>query len=358
MTNWLRLEQTAGVGPTTAHRLLAEFGLPENIFAATERSLSQLVGGPIARALVATPSVRTQSLIAATLNWLDHPDNHFLTLADRRYPQALLNIHDPPVVLYAKGKVELLQQASVAIVGSRNATAQGCIHAGKFAEHLSQSGFTIVSGMALGIDTAAHAGALPHAGSTIAVVGTGIDIVYPARNRALAHQIARDGCLLSEYVLGTGPLAANFPRRNRLISGLSRGVLVVEAAARSGSLITARVAAEQGRDVFAIPGSIHAPLSKGCHQLIKQGAKLVESGQDILEEIGAVAVSSSVRVANVAPPSALSALFDVLGFDPADGDTLSQRSGLDAAELLSQLLELELLGFIEVMPGGFYRRIG
>lgn len=321
--------------------------------------LSALVGLPLARALTAPVPVRTRDLIERTLHWLQHTGHHFLTLADPRYPQALLDIPDPPITLYVKGSIALLYGPAIAIVGSRNATTQGLINAEQFAGALSQAGFPIVSGLAMGIDAAAHAGALRHAGSTIAVIGTGIDIIYPARNRALATRIADDGCVVSEYALGTEALAANFPRRNRLISGLSRAVLVVEAAARSGSLITARVAAEQGRDVFAIPGSIHAPLSKGCHWLIKQGAKLVESAQDVLEEIAPVVRLLEASAGGVqAPPPALAHLLAALGFDPVDSDALVARTGLDVAELSAQLLELELLGCLEVLPGGNYRRVG
>ncbi len=318
-----------------------------------------MVGKPLASALTAPLPARTRYLIDQTLHWLQNSRHHFLTLADPRYPQALLDIPDPPIVLYVKGHLARLHAPAIAIVGSRNASAQGLLNAGQFAASLSQTGFVVVSGLAMGIDAAAHAGALHHAGSTVAVIGTGIDIVYPARNRALAMRIADEGCVVSEYALGTGALAANFPRRNRLISGLSRAVLVIEAAARSGSLITARVAVEQGRDVYAIPGSIHAPLSKGCHWLIKQGAKLVESAQDVLEEIapaGPVATARSLE--SPALPAMLAALLSALGFDPVDSDTLVARTGLDVAALSGQLLELELLGCLEVLPGGNYRRVG
>ncbi|MFT5533544.1 MAG: DNA processing protein [Burkholderiaceae bacterium] len=363
VASWIRLEQTPGIGNVTARHLLVQFGLPENIFAASYAALSAVVGKPLASALTAPVPLRTRHLIDQTLRWLQHNGHHFLTLADPRYPQALLDIADPPIVLYVKGRVALMHKLAIAVVGSRNATAQGLLNAEQFAGSLSQAGFVVVSGLAMGIDAAAHTGALRHAGSTIAVIGTGIDIIYPARNRALATRIADDGCLVSEYALGTGALAANFPRRNRLISGLSRAVLVIEAAARSGSLITARVAAEQGRDVFAIPGSIHAPLSKGCHWLIKQGAKLVESAQDVLEEIvpfTQAPASSTAGLPALLPalPPALAALLDTLGFDPVDSDTLVARTGLDVAVLSAQLLELELLGCLEVLPGGNYRRVG
>lgn len=331
----------------------------------------------IAYALLAAPADATLALIERTLEWLQQPGNQWLTLADAAYPQALLDISDPPLMLYVKGRAELLARPALAVVGSRNATAQGIANADRFAEILSQRGLTVISGLALGIDAAAHQGALrgaagnAQAGSTIAVIGTGADIVYPARNRGLAHQIAEAGCIVSEYPLGMPGIAANFPRRNRIVSGLARGVLVVEAAAQSGSLITARMAAEQGRDVFAIPGSIHSPLAKGCHQLIKQGAKLVESAQDILEElrgfhspVSVAATAEAKAVDDKAPAAAADPaaatdgkLLRQLGYDPVSFDVLAARCGADAASLNGQLLELELAGLIEVLPGGLYRRL-
>jgi len=246
------------------------------------------------------------------------------------------------------------------VVGSRNATAQGIAHASRFSRELSRTGLTIVSGLALGIDAAAHEGGLDGPGSTVAVIGTGIDIVYPRRHETLAARIAAAGCIVSEYPLGTPPLASNFPRRNRLISGLARAVLVVEAAAQSGSLITARMAAEQGRDVFAIPGSIHAPLAKGCHQLIRQGAKLVETTQDMLDELPS---RQAVRAANPSPQSLVeddamtSLVMQAMAHDPVDTDTLAARCGLEAAALAGLLLTLELAGRIELLPGALYRRL-
>jgi DNA processing protein len=359
LADWLRLVQTAGVGPETARKLLAAFGLPESVFAAGYSALTKVVSERVANALITAPTDDTKALIERTLAWAQQPGNHVLTLADADYPRALLDIPDPPVLLYAKGRLELLGTPSIAVVGSRNATTQGILNAEKFSEVLSQSGLTIVSGMALGIDTAAHQGGLRGNGGTVAVIGTGADIVYPARNRALAHQVAAGGCMVSEYPLGTPAIAANFPRRNRIISGLSRAVLVVEAAAQSGSLITARSAAEQGRDVFAIPGSIHSPLSKGCHLLIKQGAKLVESAQDILEELrGFHPVAHRPAPAPADKPAdAADPLLQALGFDPVTLDALAVRLGLDAAALASRLLTLELDGRVEVLPGGSYRRV-
>lgn len=370
LASWLRLEQTPGVGPDTARRLLGAFGLPENIFVTAYAALQQVVPERIAHALLAPPSDALTLLIERTQAWAAQPDNHVLTLADPDYPPALLEISDPPILLYAKGRLALLSRPSLAVVGSRNATAQGISNAEKFSETLSLAGLSIISGMALGIDTAAHRGGLlavkqmPDAGSTIAVIGTGADLVYPARNRALAHQIAEAGCILSEYALGMPAIAANFPRRNRIISGLARGVLVVEAALQSGSLITARMAAEQGRDMFAIPGSIHAPLSKGCHLLIKQGAKLVESAQDILEELQYAATATVMPAMTAAPDFATQAIdaqaarvLEALGFDAVDADTLAGRCQLDIATLNAQLLTLELSRRLEILPGNLYRRL-
>lgn len=361
LAHWLRLEAVRGVGPETARKLLRRFGLPSNIFSADFDALRELVSERIAQALAAPPDVAARAQIALALQWAGEPGNRILTLADADYPANLLHIADPPLLLYVKGRIELLSRPALAVVGSRNATAQGIVNAEKFAEALSLVGWTIVSGLALGIDTAAHQGALRHAnegGATVAVIGTGADIVYPARNHALAHQIAQAGCIVSEYPLGTPAHSGNFPRRNRIISGLSRGVLVIEAAAESGSLITARMAAEQGRDVFAIPGSIHSPLAKGCHQLIKQGAKLVESAQDILEEYGqALSGGTPAQAGTIAKTAPSDPLLDLIGFDPVDVETLALRAGQDIASLHAQLLTLELQGCLERLPGEIYRRL-
>jgi DNA processing protein len=362
---WIRLMDTDGVGPQTARELLTRFGLPSEIFDAGFSALQKCVPEKIAYAICAPVSEALQERIDRTLAWTDHADNHVLTLADNHYPRALLNTTDPPPVLYAKGDISLLTRPSVAIVGSRNATTQGMQNAERFAQVLSAAGLTVISGLALGIDAAAHRGALLHTrdtrdgGSTVAVTGTGLELVYPARHRELAHQIAEAGCLLSEYPLGTPAIASNFPRRNRIISGLAMGVLVVEAAAQSGSLITARSALEQGREVFAIPGSIHSPLSKGCHMLLRQGAKLVESAQDILEELRWNRDNLSAPERNDTPQidSSLQHLLDVAGYDPVSIDQLLQRSDLSVAEVQAGLLTLELNGQMELLPGGQYRRI-
>ena len=330
---WLRLTETTGVGPVAARQLLAAFGLPQDIFVQPYSALARVLPERQARALLAAPDAALAALIERTVAWANEPGNAVFTLADRGYPPRLLELTDPPTVLYAKGDVSLLRAAAVGVVGARSATAAGIDNARAFAQALSAASVTIVSGLALGIDAAAHEGALGGPGSTIAVVGTGLDIVYQARNRELAHRIAEAGVIISEYPLGMGARAENFPRRNRLIAGLARGLLVVEAAAQSGSLITARLAAEQGRDVFAIPGSIHSPLAKGCHLLIKQGAKLVETAADILDELGwgrstapvkrtsrtapaEDAVIAQAPVARAAPSAAETTLLDALGLIP------------------------------------------
>ena len=348
LASWLKLSQISGLGNEGLRRLLQAFGSPDAVLDASVSSLSQHVKPAVAKAIREDFDV---SLFDTAVAWLNDPANRVITLADAEYPQALLNISDPPLVLYIKGRLDLLNVRSLAVVGSRNSTAQGVRNAEAFAKAASESGLCIVSGMAHGIDTAAHKGGLQGVGSTIAVVGTGLDKVYPAANRELAHQLAQHGTIISEFPLGTPPLASNFPRRNRIISGLSEGCLVVEASLQSGSLITARMALEQGREVFAIPGSIHSPQSKGCHSLIKQGAKLVESAQDILEELGFSSGASQTKVVDEHP------LLTHLGYDSVDIETLAQRTGLTIAELSAILLQLELDGAVATLPGGLYQRI-
>lgn len=368
--DWLRLLSVPGIGSDTARKLLKEFGLPGVLFQTDFQALRTVVSDKIARVILQPPTAEFERQVALTSDWLAQPGNVLLCLADAGYPPSLLSIPDPPVLLFVKGRTELLQAPTLAIVGSRNATAQGIVNAEKFAENLSHGGLTISSGLAAGIDTAAHRGALQGNGSTIAVVGTGLDIIYPAKNKALAHQIAEQGCMVSEYFLGTPSIAANFPRRNRIISGLAQGVLVVEAAAQSGSLITARMAAEQGREVFAIPGSIHSPLAKGCHQLIKQGAKLVESAQDILDEVQVFAGTATRSVVSVdtAPlessgsaPAIQSSveqkLLSIIGYDPVHIDLLATRAHMQASELSVILLGMELGGAIESLSGGYVQRL-
>ncbi len=353
---WLALSLTRGLGGESARRLLKEFGSPDAVFAASISSLRSAVKADVAAEI---SKGIADDAIAPALAWLEDSNNHVVTLADSDYPQALLNIPDPPLLLYVKGRLDLLNRSALAIVGSRSATPQGISNAEAFARSLSDAGLCIISGLAHGIDAAAHRGALRGQGSSVAIVGTGLDKVYPAANRDLAHALAQQGALVSEFPPGTPPLAANFPRRNRLISGMSAGCLVVEASLQSGSLITARLALEQGRDVFAIPGSIHAPQSKGCHALLKQGAKLVETAQDILEELSgllaAPARNPAAQGTDIQDPGF--ALFDHLGFDPVDLDTLSARCGLTIAELSAMLLTLELEGRVCTLPGGLYQRI-
>lgn len=353
---WLRLTLIPGIGGEGQRRLLKAFGQPTTIFSAAGSALRGVLGSALAERLVGHDARRE---IDAALAWVAQAGNHILTLADAAYPQALLTAADPPVLVYAKGDIALLNRPAFAIVGSRNATKQGEANATAFAQALAAAGLTIVSGLAAGIDAAAHRGALPEAASTIAVVGTGCDRIYPARNEALAREIAEKGVIVSEFPVGTPPLAANFPRRNRIIAGLARGCLVVEAARQSGSLITARLSAEAGREVFAIPGSIHSPQSRGCHALIKQGAKLVESAQDILEELRWERIVNPAAIANMAPvPEAeTDPVLVALGGDPCDLDTLVGRTGLAVDALLARLLPLELDGRISQLPGGRYQRL-
>ena len=354
IAGWIRLAETAGVGCRTGRLLLDVFGSPAAIFRAGPAALAAHVPAALAVALCAPVAPALAQQIALTLDWLAQPNHHLLTLHDADYPQALRHIPDPPLLLYLNGQRALLSAPMIAVVGSRNASTQGRANAEGFAHSLSQAGLCVVSGMALGIDTAAHEGALRGPGSTIAVIGTGADRVYPARNRPLAHRIAEAGCILSEYALGTPPLAANFPRRNRIISGMAAGVLVVEAAAQSGSLITAQMAAEQGREVFALPGSIHSALAKGCHQLIREGAQLVETVDEVLAAMG---VSPLVRQAPPPLAAGNDALLAALGHDPAEPDALLARLGLDAGALAGQLLALELAGLLERLPDGRVQRI-
>lgn len=355
---WLRLCLVPGVGPETQRLLLAAFGLPSRLFASKRSAIAEVIGERLADALL---SHDNRQGVEHALAWAAEPDNHILTLADSGYPASLLQTADPPCLLYAKGRPELLQNSALAIVGARNASPQGEQNAAAFAHALAEAGITVVSGLALGIDAAAHRGGLQGTGSTVAVIGTGADRIYPARNAALARQIAENGLILSEFPLGMPPVAHNFPRRNRIISGLTRGVLVVEAALGSGSLITARLAGEQGREVFALPGSIHSPLSKGCHRLIRQGAKLVESAEDILEELRWPAtLAKPGRKIDVQPSSAHPDEIDLLekmGFDPVDPDTLQCRSRLTPDALFAMLTLLELDGRIARLPGGRFQRI-
>ena len=371
---WLRLSLTEGIGNDAIRRLLAAFGLPTALFSQSESALRQVVSPRQSRALQQAPE-SWQSLLDDTWAWLQATGSGgeavlpraIVTWGDNDYPRALLDIPDPPMILYALGQTAGLNGLSsascLAIVGSRNPTPQGTQNALAFAQSLRAAGLTVVSGLALGIDGAAHEGALsgaaPGALATIAVVGTGLDRVYPKHHLALAHRIAQHGLILSEYPLGTPPLNANFPKRNRIIAGLSQATLVVEAALKSGSLITAKQAVEQGKEVLAIPGSIHATQSKGCHALIKQGAKLVESAQDVLEELRLPdPFKTPTRFVDDVQTPEDEGLLVHLGFDPVHLDALQARCGWDTASLQAELLTLELDGRLARLPGGLFQRLG
>jgi DNA processing protein len=398
---WLRLTLTPGVGNGTARKLLAAFGLPRAVFSQSGVALRQVVSEAQANSLRTEPP-ELAALLDLTWTWLQdagagRAQRQIVVLGDADYPASLLTIEDPPLLLYLLGagkfitnqppaSVEHAQAAinnvaisltdslrnSLAVVGSRNPTPQGAANARQFSKALGLAGLTVVSGLALGIDGAAHEGALDSLApgatrlATLAVVGTGLDRVYPKSHRDLAHRIAQNGLLISEYPLGTPPLSANFPRRNRLIAGLAQGTLVIEAALKSGSLITARLTAEQGKDVFAIPGSIHSTQARGCHALIKQGAKLVESAQDVLEELKINAhpdfdTDSIAAHAQSTGPTTLfdteNTLLDALGFDPVGLDALQARCGLDTATLQAQLMTLELDSLVARLPGGLFQRL-
>jgi DNA processing protein len=354
LADWLRLAWTPDVGLVTAHRLLERFDGPAAIFAAAaDGSLAPLVKPAQLAALRRQPDGAAAELDAIAA-WQLSPGRCVLPLDHPDYPSTLRHIPNPPLLLYVRGRADLLGNTALAMVGSRNASTQGVQNAGRMAQALSEAGLTIVSGLALGIDAGAHEGALRGRGSTVAVVGTGADRCYPARNRALAERIAEQGCIVSEYSLGTPPLSDNFPRRNRVISGLARGVLVVEAALKSGSLITARLAAAQGRDVYAVPGSIHATLSKGCHVLIREGAKLVETAADILEDWRMLPAG---QVRALPDDSFVDRVLEALGPHPGSADELALRLQQEVADLQGQLLALELAGLIERLPGGMFQRI-
>ncbi len=352
---WASLN-VAAVAPAPLAALLRAFGSAEAVVAARPAQRHAVVAAPDVQALDRLDDIR----LGCALDWLAADGHALIAWDDRDYPPLLLETANPPPMLYCVGRRALLAEPAFAIVGSRNATPQGCEDAQAFGAALAGAGLVIVSGLALGIDAAAHRGGLSQAGRSIGVVGTGPDRIYPARNRDLAHALADDGLLLSEFAPGTPPLRANFPRRNRVISGLARGLLVVEATLSSGSLITARLAAEQGRDVFALPGSIHSPFSKGCHKLIREGAKLVETATDILDELRLPDVARVERQAprerSVDEPTAR-AILAAIGHSPADGDTIAARSGLSASTVLATLTALELAGRVAALPGGRYQRI-
>lgn len=364
LAGWLHLA-LPGVGQQGARKLLAEFGLPAQVLAQSRASLERVVPGAVVTALLEPPEEFAPQ-VERTAAWLDaaaDAPRDVITLADARYPHALLQLADPPLVLYVTGELRTPWPDALAIVGSRNPTAQGLSNAREFAATFARVGLTVVSGLALGVDGAAHEGALEGAASgavaTVAVVGTGLDRVYPKQHHDLAHRIAARGLIVSEYPIGTPPLAQNFPKRNRVIAALAHGTVVIEAALQSGSLITAREAAEQGKEVFAIPGSIHSPQSRGCHALIKQGAKLVETAQDVLEELPQLASRKPAAVAprNPAARAGDDDVLEALGFEPASLDALMARTGIAASTLQARLLELELEGHVARLAGGMFQRI-
>jgi DNA processing protein len=399
LTAWLRLSLAPGLKPAALRLLLSAFGLPEAIFDQSLETLAGIAGEAAARAVLTPSGADFDTQLDAVIAWRELPGNEVVTLDDPAYPPALLTMPDPPPLLYIKGRLDLLHTRAIALVGSRSATPQGVEDAERFARELSAAGVTVVSGLALGIDGAAHRGALEGPGGTVAVIGTGADLVYPAAHHALARQIAAQGAILSEWPLGTPARAANFPQRNRLIAGLVSGVVIVEAAMRSGSLITARLANEMGRDIFALPGSIHAPLSRGCHRIIKQGAKLVETPDEVLEELGfakrpatGVArasrqalpsdVADSRRTASSTATTAMAKattelaasrapapvppsipldpeaqrLLAALGHSPTTLEILATRTEMEDAALQTTLLQLELAGHVSVLPGGRFVR--
>lgn len=361
LADWLTLYHAPGIGGASLQQLLEHFGSPHAVLQSGDGHLRQAgLSNETIRALRQPDSARLER----DLEWAAQDGNHIITLDSPYYPVLLRELADLPPVLYVSGDPTLLAAPQLAMVGSRNPTRPGAQTATDFARHLAAAGLTITSGLALGIDAACHQGALDAGGRTIAVAGTGLDRVYPAAHRDLAHAIAAHGALVSEFPAGTPPLPENFPRRNRIISGLALGTLVVEAALRSGSLITARLAGEQGREVFAIPGSIHNPLARGSHRLIRQGARLVETAADIIEELGPLAaVAANPPDATTPAPAATplsgeyTELLEIMGFEETTVDAIVTQSGLTPAEVSSMLLQLELGGQVATCHGGRYIRL-
>lgn len=401
---WLRLALARGLKPAALRALLGAFGLPQNVLAQPFAALAAVAGAQAAHAALAEPRPDFAAQLEGLQAWRAAPGNALITLADPAYPSRLLDMPDPPPLLYAKGRLELLHARAVAVVGSRSATPQAIDDAARFARTLAASGLTVVSGLALGVDGAAHRGALHEHGGTVAVIGTGADLVYPPAHHPFATEIAAHGALVSEWPLGTPARSANFPQRNRVIAALVEGVVVIEAAQRSGSLITARLANEMGRDVFALPGSIHAPLTRGCHGLIKQGAQLVESPEEVLDALNVGQPSGAGRALASRrephrqkvsvpfdrperdagetlplplessrfeplrthraearkPPASLTVearrLLEALGHAPATVEILAQRTDMPEAVLQGTLLQLELAGHLDALPGGWFVR--
>ena len=395
---WLRLANTPGVSRLTAYQLLQQYQSPPAVFAAADMRLALpparndaappppgACGEPgatvaagasarsrrqaareepdpdmpqdmslrLARLLGGRLPERIRALTQATLAWVEQDGNHLIVLGDPAYPPTLRHIADPPLLLYAKGDLGLLQREGVAVVGARKATLQGMSNARHFARTLSEAGMVVVSGLALGIDAAAHEGGLAGGSGTVAVIGTGIDRIYPRRNAALARRIAEEGCLVSEFALGTQAQALHFPVRNRIIAGMSRATLVIEAAARSGSLITAHAAATAGREVFVLPGSVLSPQSVGCHTLIREGARLVATPEHLLEDLGLPMPGDAAVQADEAAGWLLAAI----GHDPVGADELATRLQLPPGDMQASLLALELAGVVERLPGGAFQRV-
>ena len=375
---WLALHQAPGIGPAAFHLLLSHYSSLQELF----ESPASLTNTPLSPAKQNSLADYLQAAdwrkVDEALQWKEMDGNHILTNKHPAYPELLKQIDQPPALLYVKGQYQLLSEVQLAMVGSRTPTIDGQETAFDFARHLAAQGMVITSGMALGIDAQSHKGALAAKGKSIAVTGTGLDRIYPARNKDLAYQLAEQGAIVSEYPLGTGPAAGNFPQRNRIISGLAVGTLVVEAALKSGSLITARQALEQAREVFAIPGSIHNPLSRGCHRLIKEGAKLVEKADDILEELASLMLASQLSKTTISEtqaseissqkaatpanqvtidpllPKVQQDILKYIGFTPVSVDHLAERTTLEIAELSANLVLLEVNDYIQSHPGGCY----
>lgn len=385
---WLRLANTPGVGRHTAFRLLQRYHSPQAVFTAANARLAvppaqddaaplplrmltqadaeiarplQRAGGDgeddisleLALCLAGPVPERIFAMAQAALEWAAQEGNHLVLFGDPEYPPTLKHIADPPLLLYVKGKLSLLQREGVAVVGARNSTLQGKSNARRFARVLSEAGMPVVSGLALGIDAAAHEGGMEGAGGTVAVIGTGIDRIYPRRNAALARRIAEEGCLVSEFVLGTAARAEHFPIRNRIIAGMTRATLVIEAAARSGSLITAHAAMDAGREVLVLPGSVLSPQSAGCHALIREGARLVATPEHLLEDLGLAAPGEAAMPMDQAAGWLLAAL----GHDPVGADELATRLQLPPSDMQASLLALELAGVVERLPGGAFQRL-
>ncbi|WP_456418441.1 DNA-processing protein DprA [Thiolapillus sp.] len=353
LRNWLALIRLPGVGPATLNPLLRKGITPAQLLTQPPLRLSERMRNP------------PWELVDKDLRWLENPASHFLPCTSPDYPEALKRLPDAPLGLFVLGQARNLRTAQIAMVGSRNPSHGGAQTARDFARHFARSGIAVTSGLAMGIDTASHRGALEGGGPTLAVTATGLDRVYPASNRELAHEIAGNGALVSEFPPGTSPRRGHFPRRNRIISGLSLGVLVVEAALKSGSLITARLAGEQSREVFAIPGSIHNPLARGCHRLIREGAKLVETAADVLEELapGLEPFILAPEPDSAEPPASArqpdpqrQQLLAAMGYDPVSTDTLVERTGLAPEAVSSMLLLLEMEGHVSSEPGGLFIR--